>query len=116
MAALKYTKGPGWSRHNSPGRRLLLVRSKAMQGVPIAGFESEGEEPSEELLRVHRGEITENEYLAACVENALAHVKGRVSPARLETIRETLLSKLDTDPLLLHAKARVFSLRRGKKT
>jgi hypothetical protein len=78
------------------------------------GFEREEEEPSEELLRVRRGEITETEYLEICVEKAMAHIKGRVPLVRLETIRQTLLSKLDTDPLLLHAKARVFTYGRGR--
>ncbi|MGE5785255.1 MAG: hypothetical protein ACM3ZE_11725 [Myxococcales bacterium] len=103
---------------NRRGLRLLVGRRKSIAPVgigtaPVGGGAHEEtaptpEEPSSELLRVLRGEMTEQEYLAGRVEEALSHVRERVSKERLEAIRQTLLMKLETDPVLLHTRARVF--------
>ncbi|HMA96211.1 MAG TPA: hypothetical protein VKP30_26170 [Polyangiaceae bacterium] len=108
---------------NRRGIRLLCSRreSAAPSGfgtAPIGGGDRKTtaptpDEPSSELLRVLRGEMTEQEYLAGRVEEALSHVKGRVSKERLEAIRHTLLMKLEIDPVLLHTRSQVFRRRDG---
>ncbi|HMA94628.1 MAG TPA: hypothetical protein VKP30_18180 [Polyangiaceae bacterium] len=55
--------------------------------------------------------MTEQGYLVGRVEEALSHVKGRVPKERLEAIRQTLSMKLETDPVLLHTRSRVFRRR-----
>ena len=64
--------------------------------------------PSEELLRYRRGEITEAEYLAGRIEEATTHLKGRVSPERLAMLKEVITQRLETDPLLCEARARLL--------
>ncbi|MGE5784956.1 MAG: hypothetical protein ACM3ZE_10210 [Myxococcales bacterium] len=105
-------------RRNRHWSRLKLDRCKsaAPDGFGTAPVGSGDHEettptpaqPSSELLRVLRGEMTEQEYLARRVEEALSHVKGRVSKERLEAIRQTLLMKLEIDPVLLHTRSQVF--------
>ncbi|HMA97628.1 MAG TPA: hypothetical protein VKP30_33315 [Polyangiaceae bacterium] len=97
---------------------LMLGKRKSVASIDIVPTSSGGGEhkeaasrpgaPSSELMRVLRGEMTEQEYLEGRVEQALSHVKGRVSKERLEAIRQTLLMKLETDPVLLDTRARVF--------
>lgn len=71
------------------------------------------EQPSEELLRVWRGEMTEEQYVQIRVEAALEHVKGRVSNARLALVRRIVTEKLRTDPVLLATKERIFRRKGG---
>lgn len=63
--------------------------------------------PSDELQRYRRGEITELEYLQGRIEYATSHLKGRISAERLEMIKEVVTEKLQTDPVLLEARARL---------
>ena len=73
--------------------------------------------PSGELHRYQRGEITEAEYLQGRIEDATTHLKGRVSPERLAMLKEVIAQRLETDPLLLEARARLLNTanRPGKR-
>lgn len=66
------------------------------------------EEPSEDLERYRRGEITEAEYLQRRIEVATTHLKGRVSTMRLAMLKEVISQRLQTDPSLLEARSRLF--------
>jgi hypothetical protein len=51
------------------------------------------------LARVQAGEITREEYVAARVQQATAHLKG-LPPAEIEAIQHELKELCETDPLL----------------
>lgn len=70
---------------------------------------------SENLQRYRRGEITEAEYLAGRIEEATAHLKGRVSPERLQMLKEVITQRLETDPLLVDVRARLLGPDSGAK-
>jgi hypothetical protein len=60
------------------------------------------EEPqSEALQRLHRNEISLDEYLDGCVEQALSAWVGKVRPDRLEFVRQMLRDQMRSDPLLI---------------
>ncbi|HMA96077.1 MAG TPA: hypothetical protein VKP30_25500 [Polyangiaceae bacterium] len=63
---------------------------------------------SDDLQRYRRGEITEAEYLQGRIEIAISHLKGRLSAGRLQMLRNVITTRLDTDPLLLEARARLL--------
>lgn len=56
--------------------------------------------PSDELQRLHRGELTPNEYLNSRIEQATRHLRGRVSRRRLERIRKLVIEACINDPVL----------------
>jgi hypothetical protein len=64
--------------------------------------------PSEELQRYRRGEITEAEYLEGRIEAATKHLCGKVSPERLKLLKEVMIRKLETDPLLVELRRRLL--------
>ena len=64
---------------------------------------------SGDLQRYRRGEITEAEYLEGRIEAATSHLEGRVSADCLKMLKEVIAMRLDTDPLLLEARARLLS-------
>ncbi len=74
--------------------------SSANRGAP-ANSQAATRAPSESLQKLKRGELSLDEYLDEAAENALLHVKGRVSPEVLENFRETLRESLRTDPVLV---------------
>jgi len=55
----------------------------------------------ESLQRVQRGEMSLDEYLDERAEKALDHVRGKVTPEILETVRSTIREQLRTDPVLV---------------
>lgn len=79
--------------------------SNSIRAVPAA---ESPRGPSEDLLRHRRGEITEAEYLQTRIDKATAHLQGRVSPERMAMVREIVAQKLETDPVLTEAKARLL--------
>jgi len=58
-------------------------------------------EPSDDLLKFKRGEITKDEYLQARLTLAMAHVCGALTTDNFELIREVITEKLETDPALV---------------
>jgi hypothetical protein len=61
-----------------------------------------GESPRSEMLdKLQRREITLDQYLDYCAEEAVAHLKGLVDPERLECIQSTIRDQLTTDPVLI---------------
>ncbi len=77
-----------------------------------AGLQPQKENPSDELQRYRHGEISEAEYLAACVERATVHLRGRVSSRKLSRIREVVHELCATDPVLAAMKERVLRPRK----
>ncbi len=77
-------------------------------GAPNAAPNGPLERPvSEALASFRRGEITLDDYLEAQVDTAVAHLKGRVSEERLQTVREVLLESLRSDPDLAESVLRL---------
>lgn len=64
--------------------------------------------PSEELQRLRRGELTEEQYLEARIAQATLHLGGRVSGRKIERIRTTLKRVCASDPVILAMKERVL--------
>lgn len=56
---------------------------------------------SETLQRFQRGEITLDEYLEERTELALDHVRGKISPEALDSVRAVVREQLKTDPVLI---------------
>jgi hypothetical protein len=56
--------------------------------------------PSDALQRFQRGELTLDEYLDERTELALNHVRGKISPEALESVRAAVRDQLETDPVL----------------
>lgn len=57
-----------------------------------------GEETSEALARVRRGDLSLDEYLETLVEEAIAHLKGRVPEERLDVVRSIARNTLREAP------------------
>lgn len=53
------------------------------------------------LSRLERGEIDVNQYLEARVEQAVEHLRSKLSPAQIEFVQSSLRDQLKTDPVLL---------------
>jgi hypothetical protein len=81
--------------------------------APLPPASSVSKSESVDLRRYRNGEITEAEYLAGCVENATAHLKGCVSNDRLELLKDLITQKLETDPQLIEARARLLGTPNG---
>ena len=60
-----------------------------------------GDRRHESLHKLRSGELSLDEYLDERVEQAVAHLAGRVDSARLEQIRELLREEVRTDPVLV---------------
>ena len=60
----------------------------------------EDEQQSDHAARFERGELTVDEYLDACVSDAIALVDGRLSVERIEWLRGMLRDQLTSDPVL----------------
>lgn len=56
---------------------------------------------SDAQRRLKAGEITLDEYLDYCTEQALERFRGKLSAEQLETLRETLRRQLMVDPVLV---------------
>lgn len=82
--------------------------SSANRGAP-AQAQDATPTPSESLEKLKRGELSLGEYLDEAVENALAHVKGRVTADMLDNFRVTLRESLRTDPTLIEIVQRLTS-------
>jgi hypothetical protein len=68
--------------------------------------------PSDELQQLHRGELTPNEYLQFRIEQATAHLRGRVSRRRLQRIRKLVIEACINDPVLRAMQERLLGSRR----
>jgi hypothetical protein len=53
------------------------------------------------LSRLERGEIGLDAYLDGKVVEATGHLVGKVSPAQLDFVRQTLRTELASDPVLV---------------
>jgi hypothetical protein len=91
------------------GRQKSSKRTTALATTLLGPLPLRGEQigPSTELLRYRRGELTEAEYLAGRIEAATAHLKGRVSRERLDMVKQVIAQRLETDPLLVEARAQL---------
>ena len=58
---------------------------------------------SEAVRKVKSGEMSLEEYLEQRTEEALNHIRGKISEDTLETVRFVLREKIRTDPLLVEA-------------
>ena len=56
---------------------------------------------SDTLRRLERHEITLEQYLDHCADEAVAHIKGLVDSDRLQFIRGMIRDQLTTDPVLV---------------
>jgi hypothetical protein len=88
-------------------RRVLSAAARATV-ANLNTLDPSRESPSQELQRYRAGEISEAEYLDACIERATQHLRGRVSPHRLGRIRELVGELCATDPVLDAMKARLL--------
>jgi hypothetical protein len=68
--------------------------------------------PSDELQRLHRGELTPNEYLTSRIEQATLHLRGRLSRRRLERIRKLVIEACINDPVLRAMQERLLGSNR----
>jgi hypothetical protein len=59
------------------------------------------------LRLLRQGEITEDEYLERRLDVETAHLKGKLSKARLAIVRSVVRAHLDEDPLLLRLRTRL---------
>ncbi len=55
---------------------------------------------SGDLEKLANGELSQDEYLDARVEQAVSHLQQGLSVEQLELVRETLREQLESDPLL----------------
>lgn len=62
---------------------------------------AETSQRNEALQRLHRGEVSLDQYLDEQVERALALVKGRISDDRLAIVRRILHDTIRTDPVVV---------------
>jgi len=65
---------------------------------------------SESLQKLKRGEVGLDSYLDDRVEEALAHVKGKVPNETLENLRFVLRERLRSDPVLIEMVRRTTGL------
>ncbi len=56
--------------------------------------------PSEALGKLRRGEMSLQEYLDICVEQAVSHLVNNAHPDRLQFVRQLLRDLLISDPVL----------------
>ncbi len=90
-----------------------LLRVKGKVSVQARGIDPASSGlPSDELQRLHRGELTASEYLQLRVAQATSHLRGHVSSRRLERIRQLVVEACATDPLLLAMQERLQKTRR----
>ena len=64
---------------------------------------------SDALERVHRGELSVDQYLDGRVEEAVQHLVGKLPAEQLDFVRETLREALSTDPMLVELVKRTVS-------
>jgi hypothetical protein len=76
----------------APGRETFKV-DKAGGVEKAAG--------SDALSRLERGEIDVNQYLDARVEQAVEHLRGKLSTEQIEFVQSSLRDQLKTDPVLI---------------
>jgi|SRR5687768_12225172 hypothetical protein len=62
---------------------------------------SAGVQGSDDLARLHRGELSLDAYLDARSAEAVRHLEGKLSAEQLEFVRQTLREQLATDPVLV---------------
>jgi len=62
---------------------------------------AETSQSNEALQRLHRGEVSLDQYLDEQVERALALAKGRISDDRLAIVRRILNDTIRTDPAVI---------------
>ena len=55
---------------------------------------------SDELARLHRGELSLDAYLDARSAEAVRHLEGKLSAEQLDFVRQSLREQLATDPVL----------------
>ena len=64
---------------------------------------------SDALERVHRGELSIDEYLDGRVDEAVQHLVGRLPAEQLDFVRQTLREQLSSDPVLVELVRRTVS-------
>jgi hypothetical protein len=64
---------------------------------------------SDALERVHRGELSIDEYLDYRVDQAVQHLVGRLPAEQLDFVRQTLKEELGSDPMLVELVKRAVS-------
>ncbi len=57
--------------------------------------------PSAELARLERGEIDLDRYLDSRVDDAVRHLEGKLAPAQIHFVKESLRAELASDPVLM---------------
>jgi hypothetical protein len=72
--------------------------SRSSGGVALGVLEAP---KSEMLRRLERQEITIEQYLDHCAEEAVAHIKGLVDSDRLQFIKAMIRDQMRTDPVLV---------------
>jgi hypothetical protein len=77
------------------------VGSVGGERFELAAEEVERSEGVELLEQVQRGDVPLDAYLDVRVDDAVAHLEGKLSPEQLEFVKEELREQLRTDPVLL---------------
>ena len=69
-----------------------------------------GADSSTALQRLDAGNISVDEYLDLQVNDAVAHLEGKLPPNQLQFVRESLRDQLSEDPVLVELVRRTTSL------
>jgi hypothetical protein len=93
-------------RRPKPPKARSLMTNGSQADVDNGG--AAPKQPSEDLQKYWRGEITQDEYLQTRLALAMAHVRGRVSNDNFEMIREVITDMLEEDPILVAMKERLL--------
>ncbi len=92
----------------SDGKQALRLvpggADETQEGVDSSGVVASGQ--SEQALLMS-GKISVDEYMDMTVDRTLAHLRGHISPARFEMMREVLRTELEQDPHLASLVQRV---------
>jgi len=60
-----------------------------------------GGKVSAALAKLQRGELSLDQYLDGRVNDAVSHLVGKLSPAQLEFVKQSLRDQMATDPVLV---------------
>lgn len=72
-------------------------------------------DPGGAIARLHRGEISLEEYADECVEEGIRHLQGKVSVERLAFIRKMIREQVEADPALTEYMAKIAGFARAAR-
>jgi hypothetical protein len=103
-------KGPGGgvSPTSAPSTGEKTFEGPTSSGPSKAGVERTGSAP---LARLQSGEISVDEYLDWQVQEAAAHLQGKLPQEQLEFVQQSLREQLSQDPVLVELVRRTTGAR-----